>query len=38
MTSGDALIGTPLGGPATLVIEAREDLEIARLTAALLAR
>ena len=36
VTSGDAIIGTPLGGPATLVIEAREDLEIARLTTALL--
>ena len=34
VTGGDAAIGTPLGGPATLVVEAREDLEIARLTAA----
>lgn len=36
-TGGDAVIGAPDGtAPATLVVEAREDLEIARLTASAL--
>jgi acetate kinase len=38
VTGGDAVIGTPLGGPATLVVEAREDLEVARLVTTLLAQ